>query len=141
MSRHPPGDRDNHRAFCEVEGWQVRPSARGRAGQDHVKYELRLDDGCVLLTRISHPVDRTTYGRSMWTHILRDQLDVTEDEFWACVRDQVLPGRSRPTEDMPSLPLWLVTHLLEAGVPQDEVAALDEAQARRRIAQIWSSET
>lgn len=106
-----------------------------------MKLELRLSDGRVLLTRISHPVDRTVYGRSMWAHVLRDQLDVTEAEFWACVRDRALPERSRPVEEPPSLPLWLVTHLLEAGVPQAEITLMDEEQAKQRIARIWSGDT
>lgn len=138
MSKHPPADRDAHRSFCVIEGWEERPSARGRRGQDHVKYELRLDDGRVLLTRISHPVDRSTYSRSMWTHILRDQLDVTEDEFWACVNDRAVPSRGRQPQPGPSLPAWLVRSLLDAGLPAEEIAAMDEARAKERIARIWS---
>ena len=30
----------------------------------------------------------------MWAHILRDQLDVAADGFWACVRDGVAPDRA-----------------------------------------------
>lgn len=59
-------------------------------------YELTLHDGRVLRTRISHPVDRTVYGAAMWAHILRDQLDVEEAEFWACVLDGTLPDRGAP---------------------------------------------
>ncbi|WP_250446988.1 cytotoxic translational repressor of toxin-antitoxin stability system [Actinotalea sp. C106] len=103
-------------------------------------YELRLDDGRVLLTRVSHPVDRTTYGRSMWSHILRDQLEVTEGEFGACARDHVLPERSRPVEESPALPVWLAQHLLDAGIPKDELVGMDEPQARKRLGEIWSTE-
>jgi hypothetical protein len=39
----------------------------GRTGTHHVTYELDLIDGGVLRTRISHPVDRSSYGRSMWS--------------------------------------------------------------------------
>lgn len=142
MSKHPPGDRDAHRTFCVTEGWEERPSARGRRGQDHVKFELRLSDGRVLLTRISHPVDRSTYSRSMWTHILRDQLDVTDDEFWACVNEGTVPARGAPEQSTErSLPAWLVRHLLDAGVPVEEIAGMDEAQARERIARIWTQGT
>lgn len=42
-------------------------------------------DGRVLRTRVSHPVDRTDYGKSLWSHILRDQLEVSEAQFWECV--------------------------------------------------------
>lgn len=54
-------------------------------------YELQLDDGSILRTRISRPVDRTTHTQNMWSHILRDQLGVSGGEFWARVRDSVLP--------------------------------------------------
>lgn len=103
-------------------------------------YELALLDGRVLLTRISHPVNRTTYSRSMWAHILRDQLDVTDDAFWACVDDGVVPARGTPDRgDERSLPLWLVAQLTDAGVPMAELATMSEAQAKSRLAAIWGA--
>ncbi|KGM13646.1 hypothetical protein [Cellulomonas bogoriensis] len=138
MSQHPPGDRHTHRVFCETEGWEVRTSARGRRGQDHVTFELSLPDGRVLLTRVSHPVDRTTYGRSISSHILRDQLDVTEDEFWACVQDGTLPARSREETPDRSLPAWLVQHLLDAGITAEAISAMDEHDAKATLGRIWS---
>jgi hypothetical protein len=36
------------------------------------------------------PVGRYGYGSSLWNHILRDQLQVTEAGFWACVRDGII---------------------------------------------------
>ncbi|BCB87816.1 hypothetical protein [Phytohabitans suffuscus] len=83
-----------------AEDWQERlldaPNHAGNWGlvqlvslsddDQHVTYELTLSDGRVLRTRVSHPVDRTTYGPSIWSHILRDQLDVTNAVFWAVAR-------------------------------------------------------
>ena len=117
----------------------MRVSSRGKSGQDHVKYELRLADGSVLRTRISHPVDRTTYAPSMWSHILRDQLAVDADAFWACVRDGVLPQRSRPDVVLPSLPVGLVQQLLNAGVAEAEIARMTVHEAATRMASIWST--
>lgn len=65
-------------------------------GTPHVTYELTLHDGRILRTRISHPVDRTTYGAGMWSHILRDQLDVSEGEFRDCVLEGRVPARGDP---------------------------------------------
>ena len=135
---YPLADRHHHRAFCEREGWDVRVSSRGKSGQDHFKYELRLADGSVLRTRISHPVDRTSYAPSMWAHILRDQLAVDADAFWACVRDGVLPQRSRPEVVKPSLPVGLVQQLLNAGVAEAEIARMTVDEAATRMATIWS---
>jgi hypothetical protein len=79
---------------CET-GW-LDLAARGRTGTHYVTYELGLPDGRILRTRISHPVDRNAYGSSLWSHILRDQLGVSEEEFWACVRDGIKPDRGVP---------------------------------------------
>ncbi|WP_203586004.1 hypothetical protein [Subtercola lobariae] len=62
-------------------------------------------------TGISRPVDRTTYGASIWGAILRDQLDVSSDEFWACVDDSGLPRRRVEEPLRTSLPLQLVVQL------------------------------
>ena len=136
---YPPADRQHHRVFCEREGWEVRVSSRGKSGHDHAKYELRLADGSVLRTRISHPVDRTCYAPSMWAHILRDQLAVDVDAFWACVRDNVVPERSRPDVVKLSLPVGLVRQLLSAGVPEAEIATMTVVEAATRMARIWST--
>src|SRR5256885_17060814 len=96
MTSWPPPTRKDHETFCEVEEWRRVRDARGRPGTHHVTYELDLVDGRILRTRISHPVDRSGYGPSMWKHILRDQLDVDEPSFWACVQDGVKPDRGTP---------------------------------------------
>src|SRR5258705_8447838 len=85
-----------HEKFCRKEQWTQIRDARGRTGTHHVTFELALADGRILRTRIFHPVDRPAYGASLWSHILRDQLDVTEDEFWKCVQDGILPKRGAP---------------------------------------------
>lgn len=74
----PQLTRKDHETFCQVEEWRRVRDARGRTGTHHVTYELDLIDGRILRTRISHPVDRGSYGRSMWKRILRDQLEIDE---------------------------------------------------------------
>lgn len=87
-SSWPQPTRAVHEQFVLNEGWHQVPSTH------HDTFELDLPDGRVLRTRISRPPDKTTYGARMWAHILRDQLDVTAGEFWACVRDGVAPNRT-----------------------------------------------
>ncbi|RCV56965.1 cytotoxic translational repressor of toxin-antitoxin stability system [Marinitenerispora sediminis] len=135
----PQPTRRDHERFCQVEGWTLVRNARGRTGTHHITYELVLTDGRVLRTRVSHPVDRTRYGRGIWQHILRDQLDVDEAVFWACVRDEVLPDRGRPAVPRDALPADLV-HLLitQVGLSEAEVAKLGKEEAIARLTRYWT---
>ena len=95
-------------------------------------------DGRILTTRISRPVTtRGDYARSLWAHILRDQLDVTADEFWDCMNHGVLPDRGapQPSAALQAVPLHLVRELGRLGVPEDEVLGLDPAAAAALLAQ------
>lgn len=137
MTRPRP-TREDHERFCVKEGWRLVRNARGGTGTHHVTYELGLPDGRVLRTRISHPVDRTDYGRSIWAHILHDQLDVDEDTFWACVQDGAIPDRGAPTPPTTALPADLV-HLLisRIGLSEGEVAAMSKEDAVARMQRYW----
>jgi len=135
----PQATRKDHERFCRVEDWKCVRNARGRGGTHHVTYELALTDGRVLRTRISHPVDRTDYGRGMWAHLPWDQLQVEEAEFWACVRDGVKPDRGMPAIPAQALPAELV-HLLitRVGVAEAEVAAMNRDEAIARLRRFWT---
>jgi hypothetical protein len=125
-----PGSRRDHDRFCQIEGWEQVRNARGRTGH-HITYRLRLPDGRVLRTRISHPVNNDTYGPSLCGHIL-DQLEVTEPVFWACVDDQKLPDRGAAAAEAPAnaLPAQLAHQLVhDAGIPEAEVAQMDLPRA------------
>lgn len=137
---HPAPTRADHEAFCKAEGWTLVRDARGRTGTHHLTYELALADGRILRTRISHPPDRTTYGHSIWSHILRDQLGVSTDEFWACVRGGVLPGRSVPQVPERALPADLVWQLVTKWhVPESEVAQMTRDEAVERLTIFWQT--
>ena len=139
MTRYPAADRNAHQRFCEREGWAVVTSATGGRVRHHETHELRLDDGSILRTRISRPVDRTTYAPSMWGHILRDQLGVRADEFWACERDCVLPARSAGGPRNPrALPLHLLNELVRrVGLTPDAAAELTLERAIAALADDW----
>jgi len=134
------GTRDDHERFCEVEGWDQVRSARGKLTGHHATYELALPDGRILRTRISRPVDATVYGVSLWDHILRDQLDVTEDEFWSCAKDGRQPERSpAPAEPETALPLGLVMTLKrELGLSEDELRTITKDDAVARLNEHWA---
>lgn len=104
----PAATRSDHKKFCTTEGWVEKHNARGKKGSHHLTFTLSLPDGRVLRTRISHPPDsKDGYAPSTWKHILRDQLDVTEDQFWNCVKDKVLPPRCVPPPSNRGIPVDL----------------------------------
>ena len=136
-----PGTRATHNQFCLTEKWEAVRNARGGKVTHHITYELPLLDGRRLRTRVSRPADNTTYGPSLWKAILREQLEVTEAEFWACVRDKQLPDRGQDAEPTASasLPAGLVYQLIHvARVHEDEVMAMTLDEANARMAEHWS---
>jgi hypothetical protein len=135
----PQPTRQDHETFCEVEQWRRVRDARGRTGTHHVTYELDLVDGRILRTRISHPVYRGGYGRNMWKHILRDQLDIDEPAFWSCVRDGVKPVRGTPEPPAEALPADLVYMLItRVGLDESEVAGMSKDEAVARLNRHWT---
>ena len=136
-----PGTRATHNQFCLTEKWEAVRNARGGTVTHHITYELPLWDGRRLRTRVSRPADNTTYGPSLWKAILRDQLEVTEDQFWACVKDKQRPDRgqdAQPTSGS-SLPAGLVYQLLHvARVAEADVKGLTLDQANAVMAEHWS---
>jgi hypothetical protein len=135
----PQPTRQFHEKFCQIEGWSPVRDARGRAGTHHVTYELGLRDGRILRTRISHPVDRTTYGPAIWGHILRDQLQVTDTEFWQCVQEGVKPNRGEPEAPAEALPAELVYLLISrVGLEEAAVAAMTRDEAVARMNRYWA---
>ena len=137
----PQPTREDHEKFCLTEGWGLVRDARGRTGTHHVTYEFGLPDGRVLRTRISHPVNRTGYGPALWSHILRDQLRIVEEEFWRCVRDGVKPDRGMPEVPAGALPVDVV-HLLisRVGLSDSEVAAMSKDEAVERLNRYWAEQ-
>jgi hypothetical protein len=132
--------RRDHDRFCQIEGWDQVRNARGRTGHHHT-HELKLADDRILRTRISHPINNETHGARTWSHILRDQLDVTEAEFWACVDERKLPDRGTAADEAPAnaLPASLVYQLIHVvGVPEAEVATMTRDRAFAVMTEHWS---
>lgn len=138
--RHPTPTRKDHETFCLTEQWTQRKRATGKTGTHHVNYELALPDGRILYTRISHPVDRTGYGPSLWAHILRDQLEVSTAQFWDCVTDGLLPDRGQPPQRTEPIPVAVLRTLVQdARIPETEVRAMTKAEAVQRLAEFYTT--
>ena len=137
----PAPTRTDHESFCKTEGWQAVRSAIGQRNTHHDTYELSLANGDVLRTRVSRPVNKQTYGPSMWAHILRDQLDVAEQEFWDCVDRGIVPHRGgAPTGALRGVPTQVLYQLKHrVGLPESEIAALSREDAIERLNEFWAT--
>lgn len=129
--KQPPASREDHDAFCTTEGWTLVRGASGRPVKHHRTYELTLWNGRILRTRISRPVDRSQYAPSMWSHILREQLEVDSVAFWACVRDGLRPdrGEAKPAQPKKTMPLFLLRELQRLGIAESRILTLDAGEA------------
>ncbi len=137
--KFPTPTRADHQKFCENEGWTTVRDARDRKGGHHITFEYALPDGRVLRTRPSHPPDRSTYGPDLWSHILRDQLDVDEATSWACVRGDSKPDRGQPEQQREGLPAKLVFMLIQdCGLSAAQVAAMSKEEALAVLQEHWS---
>jgi hypothetical protein len=119
------------KTYVERDGWDDEPNlARGkvRVG-DHWRYRKVESDGTVRRTKVSHAV-HDEIGASLFHHILRDQLGVDEERFWAVVRGT---PESAPTEEArQTIPGWLVTRLLfTVGLTEDAIRAMTPDQAQQ----------
>lgn len=68
-----------------------------------------------------------------------DQLQVSEEEFWACVKNGVKPDRGVPHPPSEALPAEVV-HLLitRVRVGEDEVRAMSREEAIARLQRFWA---
>ena len=138
---HRVASRREHQRFCEIEGWSEVRNARGRPTQRHVTYELPLGDSRILRIRISRPANNDTYGDSLWSHVLTEQLQVSAEEFWNCVDNGNPPART-PTPGPASatvLPASLAHHLVHTlHLTSEEIGELTLEEAVQRMTDFWA---
>lgn len=119
------------RTFVERDGWAEEPNlVRGRARTgDHWRYRKDLADGTTLRTKVSHGL-RDEMGIDLFKHILRDQLQVTEERFWDVVRGKAGALVDAPPVAAEMVPGWLVQQLLlTVGLAEEAVRAMTPAEA------------
>ncbi|WP_316576062.1 hypothetical protein [Nocardia canadensis] len=89
-------------------------------------------------------MDNTDYGPRLWAQILKDQLEVSEAQFWECVQVGTRPARLSGTVEIPDkepIPLGVVeklVRLVELGPAEIEKMTKDQAVAR--LNQFWSEQ-
>ena len=122
------------KAYLERDGWHEEPNlVRGRARRgDHLRYRKELPDGSILRTKVSHAL-RDEIGPDLFRHILRDQLQVTEERFRAVLRGDATDPASQPPPEA-TIPGWLVQRLLfTVGLAETDVRDDDTRRGARRM--------
>jgi len=124
------------RKFVTTEGWQDKDKKSGKKKGDHHRYILELLDGTVLYTRVSHGSGGID-DPSLFASILRTQLAVTEDQFWACVNRGILPPRPGEAIATPvnAVNAGLARNLIKkVGLRPEDLEGLNQ----QRAIEIWN---
>lgn len=119
--------------FCRIDGWREKR----RTG--HVFFEKVLADGTVLRAHRSFAGGKTmSPGR--FKAILRNQLQVSEADFWAALETKAPVARpSEPPKEEAALPAHLVRVLKdELHLSEPELAELSLEEAQRLVHEHWS---
>lgn len=89
-------------------------------------------------------MDNTDYGPKLWAQILKDQLEVSEAQFWECVNDGTRPARLPATVEIPDkepIPLGVAEKLVRlVGLDPVDIENLTRDQAVARLNQFWSEQ-
>ncbi len=121
-----------HTKFVETEGWTKRKKASGKKGGDHDRYTLQLANGDTLYTRVSHGAGQLDNPNTI-AAVYRTQLAVSEEDFWNCVENGVLPPRPQPEKlEAPteSLDASLMRNLIrKVGLTPEQIAAMTKDEA------------
>jgi hypothetical protein len=129
--------------FLSADGWrQLERRERGGRRSRHVLYEKVLDDRRVLQTHVSHSRQKTlSPGR--FSSILREQLEVSRDEFWECIRGQRPVDRPVELAEGPvEHEAWVIAVLVaELHMAAEQIGQLSEEEARRLVEEHWSKPT
>jgi hypothetical protein len=121
--------------FCRIDGWTKEGST------DHDIWVKALPGGELLRTSTSHSSSKTP-SRGRFKAILREQLKISEAEFWAALdsgKPVDRPGAPEPAE-APSIPAHLIAVLAgEMDLKPEDIAALDPEAAERMVHEHWGA--
>ncbi len=117
--------------FCESDRWDPKKRT------DHWRYTKRLPDGRTLRTKVSFGAGEIG-DAGFFAAILRDQLQVTPEEFWRVVHEGGPARRAEPPivapPERPLLDAVTVLELRKLGVSLDEVRLLrSQAEAEELL--------
>jgi len=131
------------RRFVELEGWADKDAASSKKKGDHHRYVFTTPMGERLYTRISHGHGQYQ-DPNLFQHILRDQLKVSEEQFWAAVDQGAKPERPTPgaAPTAPSIDAKLARNLLtKVGLAPADLVGLTQEEAVARWTRWLSGDT
>lgn len=117
--------------FVQIEGWEDKDKKSGKKKGDHHRYVFTTPTGERLYTRISHGKGQIN-DPDLFQHILRDQLGINADQFWAAVDHGVKPTRQSPNSIQMSgaLDAKLVRNLIsKVNVSTKQLEAMTQQEA------------
>lgn len=119
------------RKFCERDGWDPKKRT------DHWRYTKTLPDGRTLRTKVSFG-SREIGDPGLFAAILREQLEVSEQEFWRVVREggpaRRTPKAVPPVPSAPGLSASTVLQLRKRGLSADQIRRLkSQAEAEELL--------
>jgi hypothetical protein len=128
--------------FLKSDNWQqISAAQRGGKRQRHIFFEKALPDGRLLQTHISH--DRSaTLSPGRFGAILRNQLEVSRDEFWTAIHSQEEVDRPADIDEDTGVehPLWVVQVLTGVmHMTPDQVENLGTEEAQRLVHEYWAT--
>ncbi|MGH2969600.1 MAG: hypothetical protein ACRDK0_11125 [Solirubrobacteraceae bacterium] len=124
--------------FCRIDGWQQDTSVGG-SRQRHIRYEKQVTGQAALRTQVSH--DRSsTPSPGRWKAILRNQLKITEEQFWEALRSGDPVDRTPPPPPPTPTPVvdWVREGLRRAGLRDEQIDALEDVEAQQELYRLWS---
>jgi hypothetical protein len=129
--------------FLRADGWRkLERAERGGGRSRHVFYEKVLPGGRVLQTHVSHSRQKAV-SAGRFGSILREQLEVSREEFWRCIQTQTPIDRPVATEE-PTVEheAWVVAVLVgELHMSAAAIGRLSPEEARRLVEEHWSRPT
>lgn len=135
----PEPTRKAHDAFCTTGGFAWSETCAGEPARIASPTNLIFLIVRILRTRISNPPDRSTYGPGMWKHILRDQLQVDEPDFWLVLGTGSSPIAGYRSLRLPRcLPNSRTLLITRVGMTEAEVAAMGKDEAIDRLNKYWT---
>lgn len=117
----------------EVEGWTDKGAVAGRKTGNHLRFVFTTPRGERLYTMVPHgtkPVENANH----FQYVLREQLQISADEFWLAVDKGIAPTRPAPNpvqeERRGSIDIKLSANLIrKVGLTPRELARMTPAEA------------
>ena len=131
-------------AFLVADEWRkLLGGERGGSSSDHVFYEKLAPDGRLLQTHVSHS-SKKTVSAGRFGSILREQLEVSRQDFWRCIQTGKPVERPVPVDDRATVrhPAWVINVLVrDLRIGAAEIETLSAAEAERLVYEHWAKQS